>query len=74
MPKSKLRGGAKAHRKRVKARNERNAIEIKKKQKLMQEMFMKQLEKMKLEMSGETNTAETVNLNTDGFVQSSEII
>lgn len=74
MPKSKLRGGAKAHRKRVKARNERNAIEIKKKQKLMQEMFMKQLEKMKLQMSGETNTAETVNLNTDGFVQSSEII
>ena len=74
MPKSKLRGGAKAHRKRVKARNERNAIEIKKKQKLMQEMFMKQLEKMKLEMSGETNTAETVNLNTDGFVQSAEII
>lgn len=74
MPKSKLRGGAKAHRKRVKARNERNAIETKKRQKLMQEMFMKQLEKMKLEMSGETNTAETVNLNTDGFVQSAEII
>ena len=74
MPKSKLRGGAKAHRKRVKARNERIAIETKKRQKLMQEMFMKQLEEMKLQMSGETNTAETVNLNTDGFVQSAEII
>ena len=74
MPKSKLRGGAKAHRKRVKARNERISIETKQRQKLMQEMFMKQLEDMKLQMSGDTNTAETVNLNTDGFVQSAEII
>jgi hypothetical protein len=74
MPKSKLRGGVKAHRKRIKARNERIAIEVKKRKKLMQEMFMKQLEEMKLQMSGDTNTAETVNLNTDGFVQSAEII
>ena len=37
-------------------------------------MFMKQLDNMKLQMSGDTDTSETVNLNTDGFVQSAEII
>lgn len=74
MPKSKLRGGAKAHRKRVKARNERIKAETKKQQKMFQDAFMEQIEKMRMDMSGDTETSQTVNLNTDGFVQSAEII
>ena len=74
MGKSKVRGGAKAHRKRVKARNERLKGIAKKQQKMFQDAFMEQIEKMRTDMSGDTNTSQTVNLNTDGFVQSAEII
>jgi hypothetical protein len=46
---------------------------------MFQDAFMEQLEKMRETFSAETenkeiSTSETVKLNTDGFVQSSEII
>ena len=65
---------AKEHRRKVQARNLRIKADTKKREKEFQEMFMKQLDNMKLQMSGDTDTSETVNLNTDGFVQSAEII
>jgi|LauGreDrversion4_2_1035121.scaffolds.fasta_scaffold376914_2 hypothetical protein len=79
MGKSKLRGGAKAHRKRVNARNQLIKSQIKKQEKMFQDAFMEQLEKMRESISGETqnqetSTSETIKLNTDGFVQSAEII
>jgi hypothetical protein len=53
--------------------------EMKKQQNLFQQSMMEQLELMKQKFSGETenqevSTSETVNLNTDGFIQSAEII
>jgi hypothetical protein len=79
MGKSKLRGGAKAHRKRVNARNQLIKSQIKKQEKMFQDAFMEQLEKMRESISGETQNqetsiSETIKLNTDGFVQSAEII
>ncbi len=79
MGKSKLRGGAKAHRKRVNARNQLIKSQIKKQEKMFQDAFMEQLEKMRESISGETqnqetSNSETIKLNTDGFVQSAEII
>jgi len=70
----KMGKAAKEHRKKVQARNQKIKADTKKREKMFQEMFMKQLEAMKGQMSGDTNTAQTINLNTDGFVQSSEII
>jgi hypothetical protein len=52
---------------------------MKKQQNLFQQSMMEQLELMKQKFSGETenqevSTSETINLNTDGFIQSAEII
>jgi hypothetical protein len=79
MGKSKLRGGAKAHRKRVQERNARLKNVMKKQQAMFQSAMMEQLEKMREMYSGETetdevSTSQSINLNTDGFVQSAEII
>ena len=79
MAKSKKRGGEKAHRKRVATRNQNIKSQVKKQEKMFQDAFMEQLEKMRETFSAETenkeiSTSETVKLNTDGFVQSSEII
>jgi hypothetical protein len=53
--------------------------EMKKQQNLFQQAMMEQIELMKQKYSAETenqevSTSETINLNTDGFVQSAEII
>ena len=79
MAKSKLRNGAKVHRKRVESRNSNIKSEMKKQQNLFQQSMMEQLELMKQKFSGETenqevSNSETINLNTDGFIQSAEII
>ena len=79
MAKSKLRNGAKVHKKRVVNRNSKIKSEVKKQQNLFQQSMMEQLELMKQKFSAETenqevSTSETINLNTDGFVQSAEII
>ena len=79
MAKSKLRNGAKVHKKRVVNRNSNIKSEMKKQQNLFQQSMMEQLELMKQKFSAETenqevSTSETINLNTDGFVQSAEII
>jgi hypothetical protein len=79
MAKSKLRNGAKVHRKRVESRNSNIKSEMKKQQNLFQQSMMEQLELMKQKFSAETknqevSTSETINLNTDGFIQSAEII
>jgi len=70
MPKSKLRGGAKAHKARVTTRN--NALKglIKKAQAEYQEMFEKQMEEMKAQYQNENG--EMVDLNTE--VVNSDVI
>jgi hypothetical protein len=76
MPKSKKRGGEKSHRKKISLRNTTVKSEIKKQQKMFQDAMLEQLEAYKEKMSGETKseTTESIKLNTDGFVQSSEIL
>ena len=63
MPKSKLRGGAKAHKTRVTTRN--NALRglRKKAQAEYQEMFEKQMEELKAQYQNENG--ELVNVNTE---------
>ena len=56
MPKSKLRGGVKAHRKRVQKRNSILQNQQKRIQKLWEEEMMKRLEELK--SSGETENNE----------------
>jgi hypothetical protein len=76
MAKSRKRDGAKAHRKRVAARNQTIKSQMKKQMQMFDEALKEQLEKMK-SMSAETSdvdTSEIVNLNTDGFIQSQETI
>ena len=70
MPKSKLRGGAKAHKLRVATRN--NALRglRKKPQAEYQEMFEKQMEEMKAQYQNENG--EMVDLNTE--VVNSDVI
>jgi len=70
MPKSKLRGGAKAHKARVTTRN--NALKglRKKAQTEYQEMFEKQMEEMKAQYQNENG--EMVDLNTE--VVNSDVI
>jgi hypothetical protein len=62
MGKSRVRGGAKNHRKKVNARNERIKSEQNIMQKLFNESMKQQLEELKrkseIEMSGDTQTAE----------------
>jgi len=63
MPKSKLRGGAKAHKTRVTTRN--NALRglRKKAQAEYTEMFEKQMETMKAQYQNENG--ETMDINTE---------
>jgi len=63
MPKSKLRGGAKAHKARVTTRN--NALRglRKKAQAEYTEMFEKQMEELKAQYQNENG--ELVNVNTE---------
>jgi molybdopterin converting factor small subunit len=63
MPKSKLRGGAKAHNNRVSTRNNTLKGLRKKAQKEFDEMFEKQMEEMKAQYQNENG--EMVDLNTE---------
>lgn len=59
MPKSKLRGGAKAHRKRVQERNNRlRGMQRRFREEYEAEM-MKQLEALKAKVSGDTENETT---------------
>ena len=71
MPKSKLRGGAKAHKARVTTRN--NALRgLKKKaQAEYQEMFEKQMEELKVQYQNENG--ETTELNAEVLGETNEI-
>ena len=71
MPKSKKRGGEKAHRKRVKLNTVNAKKQVEKAQKMFQETMMEQIEAMRQASSGETENKETAN-ETTGFVQSAE--
>ena len=66
MPKSKLRGGAKAHNKRVTTRNNTLRGLRKKAQAEYQEMFEKQMEELKVQYQNENG--ETTELNADVIV------
>ena len=63
MPKSKLRGGAKAHKTRVTHRNNTIRGLRKKAQAEYQEMFEKQMEALKVQYQNENG--ETTELNTE---------
>jgi hypothetical protein len=63
MPKSKLRGGAKAHKARVATRNNTIKGLRKKAQAEYQEMFEKQMEELKAQYQNENG--ETMELNTE---------
>ena len=60
MPKSKTRGGATAHRKRVQLRNEKISGQKRKMQEEYSAEMTKQLEKYKASMSAETKNNEVV--------------
>jgi len=63
MPKSKLRGGAKAHKTRVTHRNNTLRGLRKKAQAEYQEMFEKQMEELKVQYQNENG--ETTELNAE---------
>ena len=63
MPKSKLRGGAKAHKARVATRNNTLRGLRKKAQEEYQEMFEKQMEALKVQYQNENG--ETTELNAE---------
>jgi len=60
MPKSRLRGGAKAHRKRVQERNNRLRGLQRRAQEEYQAAMMAQIEALRAQMSGETENTEEV--------------
>jgi hypothetical protein len=67
MPKSRKRGGEKAHRKRVQARNQNIQNQTTRMQKMWEEEMMKKLEEMNA-ASGETenqeiDTSESMNIS-----------
>jgi hypothetical protein len=67
MPKSRKRGGEKAHRKRVQARNQNIQNQRTQMQKMWEEEMMKKLEEMRAP-SGETenqeiDTSESMNIS-----------
>jgi hypothetical protein len=69
MPKSKKRGGEKAHRKRIQKVNKLRTATIMHQQKL----FKETLEKMREEYSAQTENNESQSEPT-GFVQSTETV
>lgn len=56
---SKKRGGAKAHRKRVAARNQKVSAERSAMQKLMEESMKLQIEQLKKKYESESGTTQT---------------
>jgi len=74
MPKSRVR---KNHKQKVQARNAKLAIQSKKFEKEYLEMMTKQLQNLESKFSGlteETNSTETTQEQTNGFVQSTDNI
>ena len=65
---------AKEHRKRVQARNAKLKAESNRQKKIFEKAMEEQIELMKSKMSGDTEQKESITLNTDGFVQSSNIL
>jgi len=63
MAKSRLRGGAKAHRKRIQKRNEELGIQKKKFQKVFTEMYETKMNELKEKF--EKLSAETENMVTE---------
>lgn len=71
MPKSKKRGGEKAHRKRVKLNTVNAKKQVEKAQKMFQDAMMEQIEAMREASSANTENQETTN-EPIGLVQSAE--
>lgn len=71
MPKSRKRGGEKAHRKRVQKTNSQKKAVFMKQQKIFQDAMMEQIDAMREKYSAETQNQETTD-DAVGFVQSSE--
>jgi hypothetical protein len=69
MAKSAKRGGAKAHRRRVKNRNNKIAGLRKKTEKMFNDAMMEQLEKMRESFSGMTEDQEQEPVETSESVQ-----
>lgn len=68
MPKSKLRGGAKAHKKRVTLRNQNLNGMRKKAQTEYSEMFEKQMEALKVQYQNEKGEVTDLNAEIIGDV------
>lgn len=71
MPKSKKRGGEKAHRKRVKLNTVNAKKQVEKAQKMFQDAMMEQIEAMRESSSANTENQEITN-EPIGLVQSAE--
>jgi len=69
MAKSSKRGGAKAHRRRVKNRNNKIAGLRKKTEKMFNDAMLEQLEKMRESVSGMSEDMETESVETSESVQ-----
>lgn len=67
MPKSKKRGGEKAHRKRIQNNTQQKKAQIEKARKMFNDAMMEQIESMRLKMSGDTQKEETNN-ETAGLI------
>jgi hypothetical protein len=68
MPKSRLRGGSKAHRKRVEKRKTRLGNEMNKMQKLWEAEMASKLEEMRIKQEESAENTETTNDNPIEFV------
>lgn len=72
MAKSRNRGGAKAHRKRVQKRNEKLGIQKKQFQKVFTQMYetkMKELQEKFEQLSATTENSELTNDEVNNFVE-----
>ena len=73
MPKSRKRGGEKAHRRRIQKTNNLRKSTFMKQKKLFNEMMKEELEKAREKYSGETENNTSTD-ETTGFIQSTETL
>lgn len=65
---------AKEHRRKVQARNARLKADANRQRKIFEKAMEEQMNMLRAEMSGSTEQKDSITLNTDGFIQSSEVL
>ena len=73
MPKSKKRGGEKAHRKRVAIRTASVKAKEKRERQLFESAMMEQIEQMRQSMSAKTENNETSNESAESIQETTNI-